>query len=167
MHEGKDKIERMADMLADVVDATRQLQADAQEATKALETNTRRLESEASIAVRKLGKAAGDLPDEVSRRVREQLDAAVHEAAEEMIAHWSRANDAADRATRAYSASLNRLCLIGLVIFVLGGLLGAFATCRLIVPTSPTQSAHAEVVLENESTHSLRDRLDSAPQAPP
>ena len=119
------ELTRVADMLSDVVDEAVRQQALSQQALDALQLESRKVESVREDTKQKLADAMVTLPDRVEAAIDARLRDAADQAANTMLSRWNLANQAADRAARAYHLSVSRLIGIVVTVFSIGVVAGA------------------------------------------
>ena len=116
---------RVADMLSDVIDEAVRQQALSQKALDALQHESRKVESVRVETRKELADAMVSLPDRVEAAIDTRLRDAADQAANTMLSRWHLANQAADRAAKAYQLSVSRLIGVVVTIFSLGVVAGA------------------------------------------
>ena len=83
------------------------------------------LELELARTRKELADAMVSLPDRVEAAIDTRLRDAADQAANTMLSRWHLANQAADRAAKAYQLSVSRLIGVVVTIFSLGVVAGA------------------------------------------
>ncbi len=116
---------RVADMLSDVVDEAVRQQALSQKALDALQQESRKVETVRENTKQELADAMVSLPNKVEAAIDARLRDAADQAANTMLSRWHLANQAAERAARAYHLSVSKLTGIVVTIFSLGVVAGA------------------------------------------
>lgn len=121
------EIQRIADMLSDVVEEAMRQQQISEQALAELNKAGLGVRSVTASTTQVIHSAARELPLHIENAIDKKLKAAAEEAAKTMTAQWGQANLAAERAVRLYAVSRDKMLTVAGIIFVAGLVVGLVA----------------------------------------
>lgn len=122
------EIQRIADMLSDVVEEAMRQQQSSNQALAELNKAGLEVRSVTATTTQVINSAARELPLHIENAIDKKLKDAAEKAATTMTAQWDQANLAAERAARLYALSRDKMLAVASIIFVAGLVVGTGLT---------------------------------------